>query len=127
VIEIEFVTCVFVAVIVKTFVTVKFATDIFENDAAPTTVILFETARDLRLDAPVTFRDPVFANPELIYGIVSVSYRKVVFCVFDVIAPETLNVPVAVRFVVETEFDTARFANGCVIWMFERAFPPPTK
>jgi len=69
---------VFVAVIVKTFVTVKFATDIFKNDAAPTTDIV------LRVDAPVTFRDPVFADLELIYG-------------------------------VETEFDTARFANGCVI------------
>ena len=71
-------TCVFVAVTVKTFVTIKFATNIFENVAAPVTV------RDLRLDAPVTFRDP-----ELIYGIVNVSYIKVVFWAFDVIAPET--------------------------------------
>jgi hypothetical protein len=74
---------VFVAVIVKTFVTVKFATDIFKNDAAPITDIV------LRLDAPVTFRDPVFADLELIYGIVSVSNRRVVFWAFDVIAPET--------------------------------------
>ena len=73
----------FVAVIVNTFVTVKFATDMFKNDAAPITDIL------LRVVVPVTFRDPVFADPELIYGIVNVSNRRVVFCALDVMAPET--------------------------------------
>jgi hypothetical protein len=59
----------------------------------------------------VTF-DATFKYCVLMYGIVNVSKKNVAFAAFAVIEPRTSIVPVTWTFVVVTEFETTKFANG---------------
>ena len=58
-------------------------------------------------------------------GIVSVSKKNTVLIVFADMEPSTSNVFVTWTFVVVTEFETTRFAKGCVIALLEMLLKRP--
>ena len=91
----EFVVWTFVAVTIKFPVTARFETERYSMFVFPGTYKFEKVAR-----GPVKFiTDETLRSCVLMYGIVNVSKKNVVFAAFAVMDPLTLNVSVTVTFV----------------------------